>query len=423
MSDDRHHFALTGWGLAWLMGIGAVTCAAACGSVEVGKLNVSLALRHRRLHYASGTLPTTLGTLQLQSGGFMLTGIPLVMGEHPATQVAKAEASLANAERALYRLRPAYVVMLRIVLAYVVSALDYVYDAMPPCPTRLPHTHPAVDRVLTTALRVPRNVPRALLWMPLTSGGFGFPHLYSRMQLRHVQGYLRAMDSRSVLIRENDRSLSHPNCWKGLDGPDQESLFHTMAEVSLEVCVLPAASAEPATVDTQVYRPYGSGGVLLVADGAMETTPDAGTLGWGGLVVDARGVLATAASGVLTRAASPWAAEWAGKVEAWRFAASLGVTPAGTTAPLRPSAATGTSPLSPPWWTGYGSDSRRPWGAAAPTCTSTRSTTPNGPASSRTYRRTPMTWRRGAWVWRAKAHTRCRTRCTGRPSCSHRAAW
>ena len=209
------------------MGICAVTCAAACGSVQVGKLKVyRLVVRHRRLHYASGTLPTTLGPLQLQSGGFMLTGIPLVMGEHPAPQVAKAEASLAKVERALYRLRPAYVLVLRIVLAYVISALDYVYDAMPPCPTHLRHTQRAVDRVLTRALRVPRNVPRALLWMPVTSGGFGFPHLYSRMRLWHVEGYLRAVDSRSVLVRENVRALSHPDCWKGLDSPDEERLVH-----------------------------------------------------------------------------------------------------------------------------------------------------------------------------------------------------
>ena len=60
----------------------------------------------------------------------------------------------------------------------------------------------------------------------------------------------------------------------------------------------------------------------------METTPDGDTLGWGALVADARGVLATAASGVPTRAASPRAAEWAGKLEAWRLAASLGVAPA-----------------------------------------------------------------------------------------------
>ena len=180
----------------------------------------------------------------------MLTSIRLVMGEYPAPQVAKAEASLAKVGRALYRLRPAYVLVLRILLAYVVSALDYVYDAMPPCPTRLGHTQRALYRVLTRALRVPGNVPRALMWMLVPSGGFGLSRLYSRMRLRHVQGYIGAMDSRSVLVRENVRALSHPDCWQGLDGPDQERLFHTVAEVSLEVCVVPAAAAQPAAVDT-----------------------------------------------------------------------------------------------------------------------------------------------------------------------------
>ena len=108
-------------------------------------------------------------------------------------------------------MRPAYVLVLRIVLAYVVSALDYVYEAMPPCPTRLRRTQRAVDRVLTRALRVPRNVPRALLWMPVAGGGFGFPHLYSRMRLWHVQGFLKAMDSHSVLVRENACALRHPD--------------------------------------------------------------------------------------------------------------------------------------------------------------------------------------------------------------------
>ena len=101
-----------------------------------------------------------------------------------------------------------------------------------------------------------------------------------------------------------------------------------MAEVSSGVCVLPAAAAEPAAVDAQVYRLYGSGGVLLVADGALETTPDGDTLGRGALTADARGVLATAASGVVTRADSPLAAEWARKLEARRLAASLRVAPA-----------------------------------------------------------------------------------------------
>ena len=327
-SDDRHHFALMGWGLAWLMGICAVTCAAACGLVQVGKLKMyQLVLRSRWLHYAPGTPPTTLGPLPLQSRGFMLTGVPLVMAEHPGPLIVKAEVSLAKIKRALYRLRPAYMLVLRIVLAYVVSALDYVYEALPPCLTRLRRTQRAVDRVLTSALQVPRNVPTALMWMPVTVRGFGFPHMYSRMRLRHVQGFLRAMDSCSVLVRENVRALRHRDHWKGLDSPDQESLLHTMAETHLEVHVLPAATARPAVVDTRMYRPYESGGVLLAAEWAVAVTPDGDTLGWGALAADAAGVLATVASGVVTRAASPWAAEWADKLEAWRLAETLGVAP------------------------------------------------------------------------------------------------
>ena len=412
LPPTRRHFALTGWGLAWLMGICAVTCAAACGLVQVGKLKVyHLVLRNRRPHYAPGTLATTLGPLPLQSGGFMLTGVPLVMGEHPGPRGAKAEVSLAKIERALYCLRPAYVLVLLIILAYVVSALDYVYEAMPPCPMRLRRTQRAPDRVLTKVLWVPRNVPRALLWMPVAGGGFGFPHLYSRMRLRHVQGFLRAMDSRSILVRKNVRALRHPDHWKGLDGPDQERLLHTMAETHLEVHVLPAAAAQPAAVDMWVYRPYESGGVHLAADGAMEVTPEGDTLGWGALVADTTRVLATAASGVLTRAASPWAAEWAGKLEAWRLAETLGVAPAavqcvGADCTSVTLGSNGGVPSQSAGWTRSGSPSPRPSGAAGPTCTCQRSTTPSGQASCPTSRHAPTTWRRWAWAWRVRARTR-----------------
>ena len=93
--------------------------------------------------------------------------------------------------------------------------------------------------------------------MLVAGWGFGFPHLYSRMCLRHILWYLKAMDSRSN------------NHYKGLDNPDHEHLLHTMAETHLELHVLPAATAQPAVVDTRVYRPYEYGGVLLAADAAM----------------------------------------------------------------------------------------------------------------------------------------------------------
>ena len=47
----------------------------------------------------------------------------------------------------------------------------------------------------------------------------------------------------------------------------------------------------------------------------MELTPDGDTLGLGAFVDDIAEVLETIASGVVTRAASPWASEWAGKLE------------------------------------------------------------------------------------------------------------
>ena len=101
-----------------------------------------------------------------------------------------------------------------------------------------------------------------------------------------------------------------------------------MAETHLEVHVLLAGTVQPTAVDTRLYRPYESAGVLLGGAGAMEATPDGDTLGSGALLAHAAGVLATVASRVLMRAASPSAAEWAGKVEAWRLAETLGVAPA-----------------------------------------------------------------------------------------------
>ena len=77
LRDDRRHFALTRSGLSWLIRICTVTCAAACGSVPVGKLKVyHLALRNRWLHYAPGPVPTTLGPLPRSPGASCSPGYP-----------------------------------------------------------------------------------------------------------------------------------------------------------------------------------------------------------------------------------------------------------------------------------------------------------------------------------------------------------
>ena len=209
----------------------------------------------------------------------------------------------------------------------MVYALDYIYEAMPSHPQRLRKVERALDRILTCALRVPRNMPHALLWTSLNRGGFGVPHLYTRMCLRHVRGFLRAMDSRSVLVRENLCAPWSSRAWQGRDGLNLELLVHILREVGMDMLVLPAARATLVDRTVEVCRMYTGGHVLLVADGAMVVTLEGDHQGYSGLVADGCGVLATVHSGASTVSSHPWAAEWAGNLDEWDLAASPGVPP------------------------------------------------------------------------------------------------
>ena len=208
---------------------------------------------------------------------------------------------------------------LRVVLAFVVSALDYVYEA-----TRSGCTRSGGRRTgsLCTPCWCPATCPVRSRWTLLGPCGFGVPHLCTCMYLRHVREFLRAMDYRSMIVRENVRALWLSGAWRGRDGLDQELLEHALRELSMDVHVPPAARAAPTERTVEVCA---GGRVLLVADGALLATPEGDDSGWGRLVVDDRGVLATVHSGVSTVSSSPWTAKWAHKLDAWDLAASLGV--------------------------------------------------------------------------------------------------
>ena len=80
---------------------------------------------------------------------------------------------------------------------------------------------------------------------PLDRSGFGIPHLYTRMRLRHVRGFLYAVDSRTVIVRENVCTLWTSRVWYGLDGSDQELLEHTLREVGMDMLVPLAMRVAP----------------------------------------------------------------------------------------------------------------------------------------------------------------------------------
>ena len=301
----------------------------ASGSMQLGKLKVyHLVPCNRRLHHAPGTLPTTQGPLPLQSGGFMRTGIPLLMGEQPGLQNAKAEASLAKIMRTLYHLRPAYVLVLCIVFACVISALAYFYEAMPLCPMRLRRTQRAVDRVLTRALCVPPNVRKALLWMPVAGWG-----LQLRPPVQPDASPACSGVSQGQGFAKRARSLKRPRPPSpeplerlGLPGP-RTRVPHQGRDP-------PRGARSPGR--RGAARGRGQPGVQAVrvrrgppgrgwSDGGHASWRH---LGCGALVADVAGLLANVASGVLLRAASHWAGEWARKLEAWHLADTLRIAPA-----------------------------------------------------------------------------------------------
>ena len=186
-SVNCRHFALSGWGPCTTHG--PMRRGLRLGSAEVRKLKVYLLPAARRPPHLvhEGHTAHLPGALDQQTDGFMLTRVRLVMGDHPREQLAKAEANLEKVGRTLGALQPPYLLVLRVLLAFMVSALDYVYTVMPPHRQRPREVQRALDRVLTRALRVPHNVRLASLWTPPNHSGFGIPYLYTRMRPRHVR--------------------------------------------------------------------------------------------------------------------------------------------------------------------------------------------------------------------------------------------
>jgi hypothetical protein len=162
------------------------------------------------------------------------------------------------------------------------------------------------------------TTPRRLLHVPLSRGGFGGPVLLLRFQLRYLQGFYGALNSRNALVKQTARHALR----QGVHGnPDVAAFLSICDRWSLHVSVVPNLEVRPSSPSVVIYRAWTQGDVVLVSDGS---SPD-GCLGWGALVADAAGTLATVFDGVCCDVAYSWAAEWAGKLAAVQLARQLGV--------------------------------------------------------------------------------------------------
>ena len=264
-SDDRRLFARSADGLAHLLSVVCHGCWAAGGSVNGDKLLAfRIGLRSGRMVYVAGSCDTVVGTVRFSKGGLQLAGVPLLTGAFPSEAAAKSVQRLGIVTHAFRRLSPPFILALRIVLGFGVARLDYVFDAMPVAADRLRESQRAVDNALLTSLQLPRSAARALLYTPLPSGGFGFPHLADRAAVRFVCGLLRLLDCRSVLaVRLARWLLVRPGALR-VDGDD----------LSVARAFLPGHAPPPHTppLDSNLLRTGDRRGAVL-ARGVLPTPP------------------------------------------------------------------------------------------------------------------------------------------------------
>ena len=230
-------------------------------------------------------------------------------------------ARLRRIHRSLIRHQPTYLLSLRVVTAYGVSSLDSLSDAVPLSALQVVPLQRAVDAALTSALRIPNTAPKVYLYAPLLHGGFGVPCLATRFALRFIHTVFRAATSRNSLVR---RSVQHfmerPQLLAPV--PNDVLTFHEYCD-RWSLCILfpPCEALQPALPTTSHIRRYCGGPVLLMSDGSAPT----GCLGWGALIADSTGILATTHAGVSCDISYSHAAEWAGKLAALQLADSLGI--------------------------------------------------------------------------------------------------
>lgn len=174
-SDDRQLFARDDRGLAHLLRVVCHGCWATSGGVNFDKLRAfKLCLSGGRLRYKSGVLDTLLGPLAYGGRPMQLVGIPLVMGDTPSEKLRTTVNRLQLIAAGVRRHHPAFVLVLRVISAFALAQLDYIFEATPPpADARLMPVQRATDGVVIASLGIPNFSPRALLHAPLLAGGFG----------------------------------------------------------------------------------------------------------------------------------------------------------------------------------------------------------------------------------------------------------
>ena len=117
----------------------------------------------------------------LQKFDLKMSGIPLIRGEIPKEPTLKFAKSLCILQGCHAQPQPSFVLMLRIVITYTLSVVDYVPSAIPVQAEWVQAQQIQMKRTAFKALCIPVRTPSKMLWASLDDIRFAIPHVLSRL--------------------------------------------------------------------------------------------------------------------------------------------------------------------------------------------------------------------------------------------------
>ena len=136
-----------------------------------------------------------------------MTGIPLIPRESPKEPLLKFAKRLCILQGTLTCLQPSFVLILRILITYALSVVDYVFSAIPRQAEWVQPQQIQIKRTVYKALRIPVRTANKMLWAGLDHMGFAVPHVFSGLQCQYIKGLFLACNRRSTYTREITRML------------------------------------------------------------------------------------------------------------------------------------------------------------------------------------------------------------------------
>ena len=104
--------------------------------------------------------------------------------------------------RALRSLRPSWILVLRMVVAYSLSCAYFVFEAVAVMPAWVLQTRHVLRHVAVGTLSLPLRVPNVALYGTIASLGLGLPDVLSRFRLRQVRWLSLALNRQHALASE-----------------------------------------------------------------------------------------------------------------------------------------------------------------------------------------------------------------------------